>query len=264
MKGLWTALSVFALANLIALVAVGAWLVKSDRLDMERAKHIRELMTTTISEEKAASQAQLATLEQEKVTAEAARKEKLAPLTAAEQLEARVQSTELDRQRAERLKREVQDLRQTLAGERVKLDADWAALRDAQKAHADQVKQNIETVGSEQFQKTLTVLSKLEPKDATSVLLEVLKGSGVQPLSTPPSGPTPAASPASAPTPSGVADVSERPGMQKVLAYVDAMDDKVRTAIVTELVKQDQKLAAELLEALRVRGTFAAVAKGAP
>jgi hypothetical protein len=42
------------------------------------------------------------------------------------------------------------------------------------------------------------------------------------------------------------------------------MDDKIRTAILNEIIKEDPKLAAELLEALRVRGTFAAVAQGAP
>jgi hypothetical protein len=57
---------------------------------------------------------------------------------------------------------------------------------------------------------------------------------------------------------------SERPGTQQVLAYIDAMDDKIRTAILNEIIKEDPKLAAELLEALRVRGTFAAVAQGAP
>lgn len=271
MKALWTALSVAAIANLIALVALGAWLVKSDRLDNDRARRIRELLTITITDEKAASAAELASLEQKKAEAETARKENQAPLTAAEQLEARLEATELDRQRAERLKREVQDLRASLSSERAKLDSDWKQLRDAQKAHADQVQQNLATVGSEQFQKTLTVLSKLEPKEAKSVLMQMLDGAGIQPVQVPGISMAPVAAPPSAnpqapstgPEPS-TASPSARPGTQQVLAYIDAMDDKIRTAILNEIIKDDPKLAAELLEALRVRGTFAAVAQGAP
>ena len=274
MKALWTALSVAALANLIALVALGAWLVKSDRLDNDRARRIRELLTITITDEKAASAAELASLEQKKAEEETARKENQAPLTAAEQLEARLEATELDRQRAERLKREVQDLRASLSSERAKLDSDWKQLRDAQKAHADQIQQNLATVGSEQFQKTLTVLSKLEPKEAKSVLMQMLDGAGIQPVQVPGISMAPVAAPPTAnpqapttgPEPSTVSpsSPSSRPGTQQVLAYIDAMDDKIRTAILNEIIKEDPKLAAELLEALRVRGTFAAVAQGAP
>jgi hypothetical protein len=42
------------------------------------------------------------------------------------------------------------------------------------------------------------------------------------------------------------------------------MDDKIRTAVLNELVKQDPALAAELLEALRVLGTFAEVSPSNP
>lgn len=269
MKALWTALCVAAIANLIALVALGAWLVKSDRLDNDRARRIRELLTITITDEKAASAAELASLEQKKAEEETARKQNQAPLTAAEQLEARLEATELDRQRAERLKREVQDLRASLSSERAKLDSDWKQLRDAQKAHADQVEQNLATVGSEQFQKTLTVLSKLEPKEAKSVLMQMLDGAGIQPVQVPGISMAPVDTSANPQAPSAGPEPSTtstpaRPGTQQVLAYIDAMDDKIRTAILNEIIKDDPKLAAELLEALRVRGTFAAVAQGAP
>lgn len=265
MKALWTSLCVFALANLIALGALGAWLVKSDRLDMERARSIREMLMTTLTEERAAKEAEVITTEQKKKEAETAAKESRAPLTAAEQLAARIEATELDRQRAERLKREVQDLRASLSSEREKLDGDWKKLRDAQRAHSEQVAQNLATVGNEQFQKTLTVLSKLEPRESKSVLLQMLDGAGIEPMTAPGFAPvTPGATPA-APAPDATPAASPgKPGKPQVLAYLDAMDDKIRTAIVNEIVRDDPKLAAELLEALRVRGTFAAVAQGNP
>lgn len=258
MKGLWTALTVLAIANLLALAGLGAWLVQSDRMDMARARKLRELVSTTLTAEQSEA-ARLAAEAEAKEKAEAAAKlEARAPLTAAEQLEARLEATELDRQRAERLKREVQDLRLSLSAERERLDSEWKKLRDAQKDHADRVAQNLATVGNEQFQKTLTVLSKLEPKEAMAVLRQLLDGKGVQPLTTSAPGS------AIAPTDGVPESAGQKPGKAQVLAYIDAMDDKVRTAIVNELVKQDPALAAELLESLRVHGTFAEVSPSNP
>jgi hypothetical protein len=258
MKGLWTALCVLAIANLLAIGGLGAWLVQSDRMDMARARKLRELISTTLTAEQSEARRIAAEAEAAKKAEEAAKLASRAPLTAAEQLEARLEATELDRQRAERLKREVQDLRLSLSTEREQLDTEWKKLRDAQKDHADRVAQNLATVGNEQFQKTLTVLSKLEPKDSMSILRQILDGKGVQPLTTSPPSSAPS-SPSQAAT-----DQTERPGKAQALAYLDAMDDKIRTAVLNELVKQDPALAAELLEALRVLGTFAEVSPSNP
>jgi len=56
MKALWTALSIFAVANLIATASFVGWLVNADRLDSDRAKRVREIFTTTITEEKIAAE----------------------------------------------------------------------------------------------------------------------------------------------------------------------------------------------------------------
>ncbi|MBK7294565.1 MAG: hypothetical protein IPI84_12500 [Holophagaceae bacterium] len=96
----------------------------------------------------------------------------------------------------------------------------------------------------------------------------MLDGAGIEPMTTPAFAPvTPGAAPATPAAP--VVDTPPvaspgKPGKPQVLAYLDAMDDKIRTAIVNEIIRDDPKLAAELLEALRVRGTFAAVAQGNP
>lgn len=282
MKGLMTGLAVVAIANVLAIGGLLFWLVKSDRLDIDRARKLREIVSVTLTNERADEEAKKKALEEGEKAQAVAKKESQAPLTAAEQLAARLEATELDRQRAARLKREVADLQAGLAMERAKLDDEWRKLRTAQTDHAAQVDQNLTTVGSEQFQKTLTVLSKLEPKESKAILSSLLAGAGVQPV-TGPNGnfapvnaaantgaaaasspgvppltpPTKAAESSGRPTPS-------KPGMPQVLAYLDSMEDKVRTAIVQEFVKEDPVLAGELLEALRVRGTFAAVSPASP
>jgi hypothetical protein len=251
MKALWTALSIFAVANLIATASFVGWLVNADRLDSDRAKRVREIFTTTISDEKAAADQQLVALEDKKKAEEAAEKEKLPPLTAAEQLAARLEATELDRQRAERMKREVQDLRTALANERDRMDAEWKKLRETRKAHEEEVALNERIVGSEQFRKTLTVLTKLEPKETKNILVQMLNGAGTTPVT--------------ADADSGLADSASSPsGLPQVLAYLDAMEDKTRTAIMSEFARDDAGLAARLLEALRIRGTFAAASQSAP
>lgn len=250
MKALWTALSIFAVANLIATASFVGWLVNADRLDSDRAKRVREIFTTTITEEKVAAEQQLVALENEKKVAEAAEKEKLPPLTAAEQLAARLEATELDRQRAERMKREVQDLRTALANERDRMDAEWKKLRETRKAHEEEVALNERIVGSEQFRKTLTVLTKLEPKETKNILVQMLNGAGTTPV---------AADDMSSPDAS-----ASTTGLPQVLAYLDAMEDKTRTAIMSEFAREDPGLAARLLEALRIRGTFAAASPSAP
>jgi len=192
----------------------------------------------------------LVALENEKKVAEAAEKEKLPPLTAAEQLAARLEATELDRQRAERMKREVQDLRTALANERDRMDAEWKKLRETRKAHEEEVALNERIVGSEQFRKTLTVLTKLEPKETKNILVQMLNGAGTTPV---------AADDMSS------ADASaSTTGLLQVLAYLDATEDKTRTAIMSEFAREDPGLAARLLEALRIRGTFAAASPSAP
>lgn len=251
MKALWNALSVIAVANMIGLGLLVGWLFSSGRLDTDRAREIRALVSVTLADHKAAldlAASDAAAQEAERLEAEKAAKP---PVTAAERLAARLEATELDRERAERLKREIADLQRGLSTERSRLDTEWTKLRTAQQAHADEVRRNEDTVGGAQFKKTLGVLGKLEPKDAKSILVQILNG--VAEADAVGAGTSAVIANASAGT------SAANPGRSQVLSYLDAMPDKTRTAILAEIVKDDPRLAAELLEGLRIRGTFAAV-----
>jgi len=248
MKAIWNALSILAVANMIGLGLIVGWLYTSDRLDATRAKEIRETFAITLSDFRSGQQAAIEETEATEAARVEAEKAAKPPVTAAERLAARLEATELDRERAERLKREIADLQRGLAGERTRLDSEWVELRAAQQGHAEEVRLNEETVGGSQFQKTLGVLGKLEAKDATTILTEVLNGTGSIPSDVPRSA-----------GPSGDPVVMPLPGRAQVLSYLDAMSDKTRTAVIAEFVKDNPRLAAELLEGLRVRGTFAAV-----
>jgi hypothetical protein len=58
--------------------------------------------------------------------------------------------------------------------------------------------------------------------------------------------------------PSGGTGPVDNTGTDQVVAYLNAMEDRTRTKIITEFQKQDPALAAELLERLRTRATLAA------
>ena len=255
MKTFWTVLSVLAVANLIALGGFVGWLAKSDRLNMERVKAVREALVKPVELEKQEQAEKAKAAEADKLRAEAEAKASKPPLTAAEKLQARIEATELDRQRLERLKREVADLQQQLAAERARLEADKSEFAALQKQF-DQTVANAAEVGTEeQFQKTLKVLVSQKPGQAVILLKQIL----IEPASTPDLSMAPIANGATfAPPPAEPAPPSEA-RMGTVVAYLDAMTDKQRSKIMDALTKTDPKLAADLLERLRTRGEFARV-----
>src|SRR4051812_3877874 len=114
MKKAWTAITVISLANLLAMAGFVGWLVKSDRLDMDRMRHMRVVLAKTITQEKSEEDAAKAKTAEDKKALEVAKLAAKPPLTAAERLSARVEANEIDNQRAERLKREVQDMQRQL------------------------------------------------------------------------------------------------------------------------------------------------------
>lgn len=253
MKSFWKVLSVLAVANLLALGAFVGWLVKSDRLSMDRVRAVREVIVKPIALEQAELDQQSKDQEAAKAAAEAEAKANRPPLTAAEKLQARIEATELDRQRIERLKREVADLQNQLIAERARLDSDRAAF-DAQKKEFEEYVASVNGVGTDaQFQKTLKILTTQKPQQAVTLIMEMLADKA------PPAEITmaPVANGAS-PQPEPPAGPSEE-SLKTVVAYLDAMGDKPRAGIMQALTKTNPKLAADLLERLRKRGEFARV-----
>ena len=263
MKTLWNIISVMAVANLVALGGIVGWLKLSDRLSVERLRAVREALSTTLTDDAAAAAVQVAALEQAQKDQEAAAKAARPPLTAAEKLAARVEATEHDRQRLDRLKREVQDLQAALARERAELDGRQTRLTADQKDFDEQVSQVGEIAGAEQFQKTLGLLQSLKPADASSLLLEIMSGRA-GPASGPamPAGPEMGANASASIEPAGGESRRVNEGRTVVVEYLNAMDERARTKVMTEFAKSDPALAAQLLESLRKRGQFARVDAG--
>jgi hypothetical protein len=232
-KTIWTILSIVAVANLLALGGFVGWLAGTDRLDASRARAVREMFSITRAEQAKREEEARAAEEAARAQAEAEARAGRAPLTAAEKLAARGESTELDVQRAERLRREIADLRAQLARDISDLERQRADLQQREQAFASLVESGRAKLEDEQFQKTLGVLSALKPAQAVTMLRVML-------------------------SPEQGAGYSES-GMVTVVSYLDAMEDKVRTKIIGELANDDPGLATQLLERLRTRAAFAPV-----
>lgn len=266
MKMAWNIVAVIAVANLIALGGFVGWLRASDRLNVDRARAVRAMMSKTISKEKQEADEAKAKEAAEAKSAEAARRAGQPPLTAQERVALRLEATELDRQRAERLRREISDMQNALANERSALDKDKAEFEARRKAFDEVTASTQRERTDEQFRKTLGVLSSLKPKDAASLLKQLLTPAPTT-GATPATGTVPdglAANTPSTPSTSGPAPTEAGGGMAQVVSYLDAMDEKPRGKIIAEFAKSDPGLATELLERLRQRSQFAAVPRTTP
>ncbi len=223
MKAIWNIITVMALANLIAVIGFVWWLHFSGRLNMARVEAVRTILSETIAEQASRESAEAAAAEAK--AQQEAEAERMAgpPVTASETLSMRIETSEIDRQRIERLKREVKNLTETLARERRKLDDDRAAFEKRKKAFEDMRARIAAIEGDEQFVKSVGVLEKLDPADAKKTLSQLL--------------------------------TTDR---EQVVSYLDTMSARARTAVFAEFIKDGQQdVAAELLEEIRVRGLVA-------
>lgn len=261
MKTAWNIVAIVAVANLLAIAGLLGWLKATDRLSADRARELRRMLSSTITQDAAELEKKKAEDAQAVKEKEAADKAARPPLTAAEKLAARVEATELDRQRLERLKREVEDLQKSVSRDRTEVDGLRTQLTADQKAFDEQVKQVAALASTEQFKKTLDILQSLKPAAAKSLLMEVIgtttPGPSPDQAATPP--PVGANTPASidSASPGATAKSSAETGMRIAVEYLNAMDDRARTKVMTEFAKDSPPLAAQLLESLRKRGQFA-------
>jgi hypothetical protein len=228
MKTVWTIASTLAVANLLALLGLVGWLAVSDRLDLGRLHQARQLFSVTLTQEAARQEEERKQAEAARLRAEERAKEGTAPLGAADRLRMSRQESAIELQRRLRLQREMDDLRRALQAERDKLErdkADFLAQKDAWERERADI---LATARDEQFQKTLGTYEQLKPDKAKIALQELLKDNQVE----------------------------------RVVAYLDGMQDRTRTRVIDEFIKDDPKLAADLLERLRARGVEPRVAAG--
>ncbi|MBX3384232.1 MAG: hypothetical protein KF864_12065 [Phycisphaeraceae bacterium] len=250
MKSLVTAVGVIAAANLIALVSLIFWLHSTDRLDMDRVRHIRQVLAQTITDERAAAEAAAAEQAAAALAQEQALNDSRPPLTAIEQLTARIQATSLDRERVERLRHDVELLQKRLADDSRRVAQDRAALEQERHAFEQRVTTMTASLADEQFRKAVDILATLKPAGAKEILAHMLRGTlpsqGDQRFDT-----------------ITRAGGSSDPGEQ-VVRYLNAMEERARVRILAEFVKDDPAMAADLLERLRLSGRIGPVAATGP
>lgn len=227
MKKIWTAIVVLGLANVFAIGGFTGWLAQSGRLNLDRVRQIREMLSETVAQENA----RIAAEAEQAAAAAAAADDGMPdgpPRNASELVAMRLEATEVDMARIARLRREVEDLQRKLRRDQAMLDAQTEQFA-GEKTDFEAMRARLaEIEGQEQFRKSVGVLESLKAADAKS-MLDVLLTDGQH---------------------------------EQVVSYLDAMDERIRSRVMTEFVKDDQSdLAAGLLESLRKRG-LEAVATG--
>lgn len=232
MRTAWTILSVMAVAHLIALLGVAAWLWSTGRTDAATVERVRQVLREP-PEERDARRAERA-----QAVAETSPP---IPASSADAIALRLHDDEAQRQRLERMRNEARTVAamvaremRTLEQRRVELDAE----REAFESMRDRI---VALEGDEQFRKALSVLAGLKPADAKAALMELIGGE------------------AGAATPiNGWGD-----GKSQAVAYLDAMPSRTRSKVMAEFVADDPALAADLLERLRTHGIVAQASGGA-
>lgn len=260
MKTLWLALSVLAIANLLALLGFVGWLKMSDRLDSDRLKAVRTILAKTITDEKSETDEAARKEAAAKAEAEEAIRKGRPPLTATEQLYARLEATEIDEQKLKAMVSSIETLRAPLQAERDSLARERAALeRDKVEFQAVVDAANVRTK-DDQFKKTVAVMDSLKAIDARRVLSEIMRGADAA-VSAQNAAERAASADlvanGSAETAAVSAPVAGGPsaaGVDRALDYLNAMSPRTRSKVVAEFVKDDPSLAGELLERLRTYG----------
>lgn len=225
MKKLFKALIVVAFLNLMAVLVGIGWIFASGRVDKQRALDVVGMFeeTTTMRD------ARIKGEEAEAKAAQASGEVDLPELAmnTDELNDIRLQLTQIDRARLERMQREIRDLQDTLKRERALLSIERTEFVEQQVAFEAMRARLQEIEGSDQFEKSLSVLKEMKPKDSKETLSVLI----------------------------------EQGKREQVVTYLSALSTGVRTEVMSEFVKAGEaELAAGLLESIRIRGQETALA----
>lgn len=223
MKTIWRVISIVAVANLVAMGGLAGYLWASDRLDMQRLREVRELLTPTRAEQRAAQAQAEARARAEQQAAEEQTRRGTPPAAAGEALQLKLRLSRLDEARLETLRRDVRLLQETLRRQYDDLQRERARLAQERQEFERAREVVMRAEGHAQFRKTLATYEGLKPAAARSALQQLIAA--------------------------GQTD--------QVVAYLNAMQERTRTRIIDEFLREDPKVAADLLERLRMRGLLA-------
>lgn len=221
MKAALVALCVMAIANILAVLGFVGWLKATDRLNGARIEQVRQLFAPTLAQDKSrldAAESKAAV--DVKAAKEAARLAHPA-VTSEMELTARIETTEMDRQRQQRLRDEIAQLQAAIGAKLDELGRLKVQVAQARQEFEEMTRKTRELTTDQQFKKSLGVLETMKPSQAKSAFQEMMAGPD---------------------------------GKERAVSYLNAMDEGVRSKILQEFVKDEPKVATELLEALRTRG----------
>lgn len=221
MRRLWTIISVVCFLNAMGVLVVLGWLLNTGRLDKQRLQDVRELFRETTAQRDARAKAEQKEAEQAAALTRVANVENGEPMSADARLDSNRAQSQADIERMQRIRREVKDLQDAVVRQRQLLDKERETFESNEAAFYKMRNDIAALEGSEQFKKALVVFEQLKPAEAKAALAALL-AEGKQ---------------------------------DEVVGYLDAMEDRARTKVVAEFIKDaDAPLAAKLLEELRVRG----------
>ncbi|MFK7758790.1 MAG: hypothetical protein AB8C13_02455 [Phycisphaerales bacterium] len=225
MKKLIKALVVVAFLNLMAVVVGVGWIFASGRVDKQRAIDVVGMFEETTAMRDARIKSEEAEALSELQSSEVELPE--LAMNTDELNDIRLQLTQIDRARLERMQREIQDLQDTLKRERALLSIERTEFVEQQEAFDAMRARLAEIEGSDQFGKSLSVLKEMKPKDSKETLSVLI----------------------------------EQGKREQVVTYLSALSTGVRTEVMSEFVKAGEaELAAGLLESIRMRGQETALA----
>jgi hypothetical protein len=211
-KSLWQAVSFLAVVHLLTLSLFAAWLWRSDRLDGDRVRQVREIFSRTIAEEQSANEGDLEVApgpDEESIARQRASADQLGMLTAMQQQER--QTTRRLQDETDMLTRQFEAMNEQTELDRRQFDAERQSWRGA-------IAEEWQRKNDEQFAQTVRLYESLPPKQAKAMLLSLV----------------------------------EQGQKDQAVSYLDAMAPRTATKILKELKAPEEiLLATELLEDLR-------------
>ncbi|MBN4052519.1 hypothetical protein JYT82_00225 [bacterium AH-315-K20] len=242
MKRLLTAFSVLAIINLLGILGAAGWLIGTQRINKERLDAVREILHEPIPAESAKGDADaegqpLVETENGIPVDDPADPLPANPPLPAEQLVSLQREFDQAAEfRAQRFERENTVLTQTSTLVLRQLDRERKEFEDERDRFERRQSGIAAMRGNEQFQAALSVLISVKPADAQAMLQEIIDGRAGA-LS--------------------VEDPADMTGMDRAVAYLDELDERIRGKVMAEFVKESPTVAADLLERLRTYGLMA-------
>ena len=221
MRSLWIIISTLAVANLLALAGFAGWLKATDRLSAERIEQVRTMFASTVAmDQQAKAEAERKEVEA-KALSDAAALSGTPPLTAEQKLAITMAEETAAGLQDRRMQRDTANLINTLITERQQLDRERAEFK-AQVEEFNAMRDRIaKEEGSEQFQKAVALYQTLKAEQARSMMASLIA----------------------------------RGEVDQVVAYLNALPARNSSKILGAFESDDPRLAADLLERLRTRGT---------